>query len=145
MSLPLAGDIGDQNEVERTSETANKEQSPDPIVSVSFTIRDILFWAADLQAQKSGQRSLTPSEGDGLDLLDTILDILTGDIRFIALLIRSVSTSSGLLVVVRTNFTDDLGSLMNLLLVRSQSPGNVGVILTGETLADLCQGRHCCC
>ena len=145
MSLPLAGDIGDQNEVERTSETADKEQSPDPIMSVSFTIRDVLFWAADLQAQKSGQRSLTPSEGDGLDLLDTILDILTGDIRFIALLIGSVSTSSGLLVVVRASLGDGVWRLIDLLLMRSQSLGNGSVVISGKTLADLVEGRHCCC
>lgn len=121
MGPPLAGDIRDQHEIEGAAETADEEQSPD-------------------QTQKSGQRPLTPSEGDGLDLLDTILNVLTRNIRVVALVIRVDSTSSGLLVVVRTNFADDLRSLMDLLLVRSQCPGNMGVILTGETLADLCQG-----
>ena len=145
MSLPLAGDIGDQDEVERTSETADEEQSPDAIMRVSFAIRDVLFWAANLQAQKSGQRSLTPSEGDGLDLLDTILNILARNIGFISLLIRSMSTSSGLLVVVRASLGDGVWRLINLLLMRSQSLGNGSVVLSGKTLADLVEGRHCCC
>ena len=145
MSLPLAGNIGDQDEVERTAETTDEEQSPDATMGVSFAIRHVLFWAANLQAQKSGQRSLTPSEGDGLDLLDTILDILTGDIRFIALLIGSVSTSSGLLVVVRASLGDGVWRLIDLLLMRSQSLGNGSIVLSGKTLADLVEGRHCCC
>jgi hypothetical protein len=50
MSLPLAGDIRDQDEVERTAETTDKDQSPDAMMGVSLLFVVLLSWAANLQA-----------------------------------------------------------------------------------------------
>jgi hypothetical protein len=51
MSLPLAGNIGDQDEIEGTAETADEEQSPDSVDGISVSVAEwcLVLGAANLQ------------------------------------------------------------------------------------------------